>query len=82
MIFKSDKLDYLQCPRKEKNFDNFFSIEQGRRNVGKLNWNFFSFIFSLTWGGVGGIFLILSKKACKWQLFSKMNKRVGPNKAM
>ena len=53
MIFKSDKLDYLRCPRKEKIFDNFFSIEQGPSNVGKLNWDllgFFSFIFSLTWG--------------------------------
>ena len=53
MIFKSDKLDYLRCPRKENFFDNFFSIVQGPNNVGKLNWDllgFFSFIFSLTWG--------------------------------
>ena len=50
MIFKLDKLDYLLCPRKEIFFDNFFSIEQGPSNVGKLNWDllgFFSFIFSL-----------------------------------
>ena len=50
MIFKKDKLDYLRGPRKEKNFDDFFSIGQGPSNVGKLNWNllgFFSFIFSL-----------------------------------
>ena len=53
VIFKSDKLDYLRCPRKEIFFDNFFSTEQGPSNVGKLNWDllgFFSFMFSLTWG--------------------------------
>ena len=53
VIIKSDKLDYLQCPRKEFFFDNFFNIEQGPSNDGKLNWDllgFFSFIFSLTWG--------------------------------
>ena len=56
VIFKSDKLDYLRCPRKEFFFDNFFSIVQGPNNVGKLNWDllgFFSFIFSLTWGVMG-----------------------------
>ena len=50
MIFKWDKLDYLQCPRKEFFFDNFFSIGQGPSNVGELNWDllgFFSFVFSL-----------------------------------
>ena len=45
MIFKSDKLDYLRCPRKEIFFDNFFSIEQGPSNVGKLNWDLLGFFF-------------------------------------
>ena len=45
MIFKSDKLDYLRCPRKEFFFDNFFSIEQGPSNVWKLNWDLLSFFF-------------------------------------
>ena len=34
---------------------NFFSIERGPSNVGKLNWDllgFFSFIFSVTWGAL------------------------------
>jgi hypothetical protein len=50
VIFKSDKLDYHQGPRKEKKFDDIFSIGQGPSNIGKLNWNllgFSSFIFSL-----------------------------------
>ena len=30
-----------------------------------------------------GIFLyLLSKKQCRWELFPKINKRLGPNKAM
>jgi hypothetical protein len=45
VIFKSDKLDYLRCPRKEIFFDNLFSIEQGPSNVGKLNWDLLGFFF-------------------------------------
>ena len=45
VIFKSDKLDYLRCPRKEIFFGNFFSIVQGPNNVGKLNWDLLGFFF-------------------------------------
>ena len=48
VIFKSDKLDYLRCPRKEIFFDNFFSIEQGPSNVGKLNWDLLGFFHSFS----------------------------------
>ena len=47
MIFKTDKLDYLQG---KIFFDDLSSIVQGPSNVGKLNWNllgFSSFIFIL-----------------------------------
>ena len=49
MIFKSDKLDYLQGPMKDF-LMIFFSIGQSPSNVEKFNWNllgFSSFIFSL-----------------------------------
>ena len=39
-------MDYLRCPRKEISFDNFFSIEQGPSNVGKLNWDLLGFFHS------------------------------------
>ena len=47
MIFKSDKLDYLRGPRKEKIFDKFFSIGQGPINAGKLKWNLLVFCCSV-----------------------------------
>ena len=61
MIFKSDKLDYLQCPRKEFFFDNLFSIGLGPSNAWKLNWNllgFFSFIFILAQCDISRRYLI------------------------
>ena len=75
MIFKSDKLDYLRCPRKEFFFDNFFRIEQRPSNVGKLNWDllgFFSFIFSLTWG-VLGIKMKSKIMMLLWQIMFMLN---------
>jgi hypothetical protein len=46
VIFKSDKLDYLRGPRKEKIFDKYFGIGQGPSNAGKLKWNLLVFFHS------------------------------------
>ena len=46
VIFKSDKLDYLRCPRKDFFFDIFFSIGQGPSNDGELNWDLLVFFHS------------------------------------
>ena len=45
VIFKSDKLDYLQGPRKEKKI-TFFSIGQGPINPWKFSWNLLVFFYS------------------------------------
>ena len=78
VIFKSDKLDYLRCPRKEIFFDNFFSIEQGPSNVGKLNWDLLGFFHSYLvspWVSCNTFYLHLpwefknQSQCCKYQVF-------------
>ena len=43
MIFKTDKLDYLQSPKTKLFFESCFSIGQGTSSTGKWNWNLLGF---------------------------------------
>ena len=43
VIFKTDKLDYLQGPKSKHFFESFFTIGQGTSNTWKWNWNLLGF---------------------------------------
>ena len=43
VILKTDKWDYLRCPKTKLFFESFFAIKQGSSSTGKWNWNLLGF---------------------------------------